>query len=253
MTRRLVPGRVRPDARLQLIVVRSATGPVEDDRVVRALVDAGLPHLLLNTGETTYLLTRAGPQARSVLGTLAELRAGASRPFAVGTRLGPAAPRGALGVRPAPTTPGCRSSGTAATRSGAGRWRIHGSLRSLVGSVLGAAQAYDRDHDSDLVRTVQTWLERERQAGPAAEALHIHPNTLAYRLRRFEEVSGRNLRSTADLAELWLALRALRAPAGRAAGELSCCRRVGPQSQGARKGVRSRNIPRSPAPSSTYL
>jgi PucR family transcriptional regulator, purine catabolism regulatory protein len=84
-----------------------------------------------------------------------------------------------------------------------------GSLRSLIGSVLGAAQAYDREHESELVRTVQTWLERERQAGPAAAALQIHPNTLAYRLRRFEEVSGRNLRSTADLAELWLALRAL--------------------------------------------
>lgn len=75
--------------------------------------------------------------------------------------------------------------------------------------MLGAAQAYDRERESELVRTVQTWLERERQAGPVAAALQIHPNTLAYRLRRFEEVSGRNLRSTADLAELWLALRAL--------------------------------------------
>ena len=56
---------------------------------------------------------------------------------------------------------------------------------------------------------MQTWLERERQTAPTAEALHIHPNTLAYRLRRFEELSGRSLRSTADLAELWLALRAL--------------------------------------------
>jgi sugar diacid utilization regulator len=42
-----------------------------------------------------------------------------------------------------------------------------------------------------------------------AAALQIHPNTLAYRLRRFDEISGRTLRSTADLAELWLALRAL--------------------------------------------
>ena len=87
-------------------------------------------------------------------------------------------------------------------------WALIFAGVALVGSVLGAAQAYDAEHDSDLVRTVQTWLERERQTAPTAAALHIHPNTLAYRLRRFEDVSGRNLRSTADIAELWLALRA---------------------------------------------
>jgi PucR family transcriptional regulator, purine catabolism regulatory protein len=208
ITRRMVRAGFEPDWRLQLIVVRSASGPVEDDRVVRALADAGLPQLLLNTRDTTYLLTRAGPQARAILGTLPELRAGASRPFAVGTQLG-LPRREALWA-----TARAEDAGLPFVRYGSdaiGRWTVEdpGSLRSLIGSVLGAAQAYDREHESELVRTVQTWLERERQAGPAAAALRIHPNTLAYRLRRFEEVSGRNLRSTADLAELWLALRAL--------------------------------------------
>jgi hypothetical protein len=50
--------------------------------------------------------------------------------------------------------------------------------RSLVDSVLGAAQAYDREHESDLVRTVQTWLELERQAGSAATALTSTPTPL---------------------------------------------------------------------------
>ena len=208
IARRMVRAGFDPDWRLQLIVVRSASGLVQDDQVVRALADAGLPHLLLNTRETTYLLTRAGPQTRAILGTLPELRAGASRPFAVGTQLG-LPRREALWAAAR-----AEDAGLPFVRYGSdaiGRWTVEdrGSLRSLVGSVLGAAQEYDREHESELVRTVQTWLERERQAGPAAAALQIHPNTLAYRLRRFEEVSGRNLRSTADLAELWLALRAL--------------------------------------------
>ena len=83
ITRRMGRAGFDPDWRLQLIVVRSASGLVQDDQVVRALADAGLPHLLLNTRDTTYLLTRAGPQARAILGTLPELRAGASQPFAV--------------------------------------------------------------------------------------------------------------------------------------------------------------------------
>src|SRR5215211_7247473 len=95
---------------------------------------------------------------------------------------------------PTPTARRLSSKITHHSRSCKIRWTVEdpGSLRSLVGSVLGSAQAYDRQHESELVRTVQTCLERERQAGPAAAALHIHPNTLAYRLRRFEEVSGRN-------------------------------------------------------------
>jgi DNA-binding PucR family transcriptional regulator len=42
----------------------------------------------------------------------------------------------------------------------------------------------------------------------AARALHIHPNTLLYRARRFEQVSGCSPGSTESLAEVWLALRA---------------------------------------------
>lgn len=61
---------------------------------------------------------------------------------------------------------------------------------------------------SALVTTVRTWMERDRHNEAAAFTLAIHPNTLAYRLRRFEQLSGRNLTSSADLAELWLALRA---------------------------------------------
>jgi purine catabolism regulator len=170
ITRRVVRAGFDPDGRLQLIVVRSASGLVEDDQVVRALADAGLPHLLLNARDTTYLLTRAGPQARVVLGTLPELRAGAIRPFAVGTQLG-LPRREALWAAAR-----ADDAGMPFVRYGSdpiGRWTVEdpGSLRSLVSSVLGAAQAYDREHESELVRTVQTWLERERQAGPAADDL----------------------------------------------------------------------------------
>ena len=40
----------------------------------------------------------------------------------------------------------------------------------------------------------------------AARALHVHPNTLRHRLRRFEEATGAALRRPTDLVELWWAL-----------------------------------------------
>ena len=54
----------------------------------------------------------------------------------------------------------------------------------------------------------RVWLEHDRQTDRASQALHIHPNTLLYRVRRFEQISGHSLTSTASLAEVWLALRA---------------------------------------------
>jgi len=77
-----------------------------------------------------------------------------------------------------------------------------------VEQVLGAVIGYDATHAGDLVTSVRVWLEHDRQTERAAAALHIHPNTLLYRVRRFEQVSGRSLASTESLAEIWLALRA---------------------------------------------
>jgi hypothetical protein len=44
-----------------------------------------------------------------------------------------------------------------------------------------------------------------RPSGPRRR--YVHPNTLLYRVRRFEQISGRSLASTESLVEIWLALR----------------------------------------------
>lgn len=83
-------------------------------------------------------------------------------------------------------------------------------LQALTQRVLGPALAYDAAHGSGLIATVRTWMECGRRNDEAARVLHIHPNTLAYRLRRFAQISDRDLATTADLAEVWLALNAHR-------------------------------------------
>jgi purine catabolism regulator len=91
-----------------------------------------------------------------------------------------------------------------------GRWLTSESadLQALVDDVLRAVIDYDDAHGGDLLPTIRTWLEHDRQTDRAAQALHIHPNTLLYRVRRFEQITGRSLGSTETLAETWLALRA---------------------------------------------
>lgn len=62
------------------------------------------------------------------------------------------------------------------------------------------------DDGAQLEEGVAAYLEHGLRLEAAARTLFVHPNTLRNRLRRFEEVSGTNLRDPADLAEVWWAL-----------------------------------------------
>jgi purine catabolism regulator len=81
--------------------------------------------------------------------------------------------------------------------------------RHVVGAVLGALLQADVD-GSDHVATIRALLEHDRSWQRAAEALHIHKQTLRYRLRRIETITGRGFVHTDDLAAWWVALRAQR-------------------------------------------
>jgi hypothetical protein len=52
---------------------------------------------------------------------------------------------------------------------------------------------YDERHHGQLVETLRAWLDAFGDLGAAAAAVHVHPNTFRYRLRRVSEVSGMNL------------------------------------------------------------
>ncbi|GID28681.1 PucR family transcriptional regulator [Paractinoplanes brasiliensis] len=53
--------------------------------------------------------------------------------------------------------------------------------------------AYDAEHNANLVETLAAWLDAFGDAVAAAAALHVHPNTFRYRLRRLAEVGGLDL------------------------------------------------------------
>ena len=61
-------------------------------------------------------------------------------------------------------------------------------------------------HGPELEATLRAWLDHGMRVEDTARALHVHPNTLRHRLRRFEEVTDANLRRASDVMELWWAL-----------------------------------------------
>jgi hypothetical protein len=72
----------------------------------------------------------------------------------------------------------------------------------LRGTVL--APLADPEH-AELRRTLDALLCAHFDRAATSAALHVHRNTLAYRLRRIEEITGLDLASPRDLARLYLA------------------------------------------------
>jgi len=58
----------------------------------------------------------------------------------------------------------------------------------------------------EIVATLRAYLAAGSHVETAAERLHIHPNTLRYRLSRFEELVGVSLRDPGVPFELWWAI-----------------------------------------------
>jgi hypothetical protein len=58
-----------------------------------------------------------------------------------------------------------------------------------------------------ILETVERYLANESRLDVTASDLSVHPNTVRYRLTRFEEVGGGSLRSHEIIAEVWWVLQ----------------------------------------------
>lgn len=82
-------------------------------------------------------------------------------------------------------------------------------VAELATQLLEPLAEHDRDHGSDLVTTLRGYLEADRNVVTATAQLYIHRNTLRNRLQKIEELLGVDLEGSGEIANLWLALRAL--------------------------------------------
>ena len=75
-------------------------------------------------------------------------------------------------------------------------------LRAFATAVLGRAADYDRTRSTELLHTARVLVDHDMDRRGAASALHLHPNTVAQRVRRLEELTGLDLARPADLLQL---------------------------------------------------
>jgi PucR-like helix-turn-helix protein/purine catabolism regulatory family protein/diguanylate cyclase with GGDEF domain len=80
-------------------------------------------------------------------------------------------------------------------------------LRSFRERMLGPLLAYDQRHKAELVPTLREFLVCSGSWNACAARMYVHVNTVRYRIRRIEELTGRDLSSLDDQVDFFLALR----------------------------------------------
>jgi sugar diacid utilization regulator len=70
--------------------------------------------------------------------------------------------------------------------------------------------AYDEQYETDLVQTVEAFLEADGNVAGTAQRLFTHRHTIRYRLERVRELSGLDVGSTDGREKLSLGLKAMR-------------------------------------------
>ncbi|MFD5326632.1 helix-turn-helix domain-containing protein, partial [Streptomyces sp. NPDC127092] len=80
---------------------------------------------------------------------------------------------------------------------------VDGFVESAIGPVLD----YDAERFTDLTRTLEAYFASGGSPTNAAEALHVHPNTVSRRLERIGELLGPEWQKPGQVLEVQLALR----------------------------------------------
>ena len=84
-------------------------------------------------------------------------------------------------------------------------------LRSFAREVVGALLEHEEQHGGGLLRTLAVYLRENGSLQRAARELHVHPNTVTYRLNRVEGITGLDLDRYQDRLMAQVALEILEA------------------------------------------
>ena len=220
-------GRLAPfgiDGRVAVLLYELEASPADPETLGSALREAGIPALVAVNGAAgrPLLCAIVDPGDREPVelareglaalgGSSRSVRAAASRATAVATLR-----RGFHEAR-------CALEATALANGNAPEVASHrdlgaftlllsiqddDALRTYAEELLAPIEDGEGEYGPELLRSLEAFIERNGQWERAARDLYCHRHTLRYRIRRIEELTGRDLNQAQDRIELWLALRA---------------------------------------------
>jgi PucR C-terminal helix-turn-helix domain len=85
-----------------------------------------------------------------------------------------------------------------------------GELERFYEETVAPLSAYDEQYETELVATIEAYLENDGNVTPTAAQLFTHRHTIRYRLERVRDLCGHDLTSTEGREKLGLGLKAMR-------------------------------------------
>jgi len=85
-----------------------------------------------------------------------------------------------------------------------------GELERFYEETVAPLVAYDDQYETELLRTIDAFLDNDGNVTPTAEELFTHRHTVRYRLERVRDLSGHDIFSTEGRERLGLGLKAMR-------------------------------------------
>jgi sugar diacid utilization regulator len=83
-------------------------------------------------------------------------------------------------------------------------------LQGFFDETVAPLVAYDEQYETELVRTLETFLDADGNVAKTSEKLYTHRHTVRYRLERVKELTGLDVSSTDGRERLSLGLKAMR-------------------------------------------
>ena len=223
-------GRLRPfgiGGEAAVLVFDLDDPPAAERQLESALADAGVPALVATSAAAGRPLLCAVVDARDAdpVATARRarealaggpgrngVRAAASRPAARRRRCAaPSTRRAARSRRPRSPT---ASAPDVASHRDLGAFTLllalqdDDALRLYSDGLLEPIEQTEGEYGGELLRSLEAFIENNGNWERAARQLYCHRHTLRYRIRKIEELTGRDLGRATDRIELWLALRA---------------------------------------------
>jgi purine catabolism regulator len=219
-------GRLRPfgvHTEGAVLVLELEDPPAAEAVLEAALNDAGVPGLVATSAAAGRALLCAvvegsahdpiavGRQVRAaMIGVYPELRIAASRPVGLGSLR-----RAFHEARCALEATSLNGGGPeVASHRDLGAFTLllalqdDEALRLYSEGLLEPIQRGEGEYGGELLRSLEAFIENNGNWERAARQLYCHRHTLRYRIRKIEELTGRDLSRATDRIELWLALRA---------------------------------------------
>ena len=85
-----------------------------------------------------------------------------------------------------------------------------GELERFYAETIEPLAAYDEQYETELVATVEAYLDNDGNVAATAKQLFTHRHTIRYRLERVRELCGHDVSATEGREKLGLGLKAMR-------------------------------------------